>query len=136
MTPEQNPPTMVDFNKAIFPGLETDRSAWGDPSDCGCWTCVSGRVSESNHPWSMPFIVCDLCGNKRCPRATHHDQACTDSNDPQQSGSRYGGKAASPDEPCYCGECPDCRSEGEKYLATLPPGLAQRLRDLRKKEEE
>ena len=35
------------------------------------------------------FIVCPTCGNKRCPRATQHDLACTGSNEPGQAGSDY-----------------------------------------------
>jgi len=35
------------------------------------------------------FIVCPDCGNKRCPKATHHRNACTGSNDAGQTGSRY-----------------------------------------------
>lgn len=36
------------------------------------------------------MILCPDCGCKRCPRATYHGHACTASNDPGQSGSRYG----------------------------------------------
>jgi hypothetical protein len=35
------------------------------------------------------FVVCPDCGNKRCPKATYHDNACTKSNEPGQPGSRY-----------------------------------------------
>lgn len=35
------------------------------------------------------MILCPDCGNKRCPRATHHDYACTGSNEPNQPGSAY-----------------------------------------------
>lgn len=45
----------------------------------------------------MPFdyerprmIVCAICGNKRCPHATDHRNACTNSNEPGQPGSSYG----------------------------------------------
>lgn len=36
------------------------------------------------------FIVCPTCGNKRCPKASAHWQACTGSNEPGQRGSFYG----------------------------------------------
>jgi hypothetical protein len=78
--------TRNDPVAGIFPGATGDRSQWGD---CGCWTCVSERVKASAHPFSMPFIVCPDCGNKRCPKATHHDRACTASNDTDQPGSRF-----------------------------------------------
>lgn len=58
-------------------------------SGCPCFTCTSERVAKSAHPFSMPMCVCADCGNKRCPRATHHDQPCTGSNEAGQVGSRY-----------------------------------------------
>lgn len=61
---------------------------------CGCWTCTSERVAaKDGHALFMPMCVCADCGNKRCPRATQHDQPCTASNEPGQSGSRYGAPA-------------------------------------------
>jgi hypothetical protein len=36
------------------------------------------------------FIVCGECGNKRCPRATWHNNPCSGSNEPEQVGSLYG----------------------------------------------
>ena len=35
------------------------------------------------------MIVCPTCGNKRCPKASDHDLACTGSNEPGQPGSVY-----------------------------------------------
>lgn len=97
---------MNDLHNSLFAGASGAAEAFGlEHLDCGCWTCVSEEVSsrEGAARFSMPFIVCDLCGNKRCPRATHHDNACTQSNDPEQPGSRYGGMknvhpAMSPEE--------------------------------------
>ncbi|MGF4045750.1 hypothetical protein ACX800_09885 [Paenarthrobacter nitroguajacolicus] len=69
---------------------------------CDCYEC-SRRVGEviatsdptadlstriNNNPVNR-MIVCPECGNKRCPRATSHDEECTASNDPGQEGSRY-----------------------------------------------
>jgi hypothetical protein len=34
-------------------------------------------------------IVCPECGNKRCPKASDHHNACTHSNEPGQPGSVY-----------------------------------------------
>lgn len=51
---------------------------------CGrCFDCLapSERVTF--------MVVCPDCGNKRCPKSTHHDNACTGSNKPGQTGSRY-----------------------------------------------
>lgn len=50
---------------------------------CACAKCnpnAAGRM----------MIVCATCGNKRCPHATDHRLACTDSNEPGQAGSSYG----------------------------------------------
>jgi hypothetical protein len=38
---------------------------------------------------SSRMIVCSECGNKRCPKASDHDLACTHSNDSGQPGSIY-----------------------------------------------
>ena len=51
---------------------------------------MSKEVDERGFsPVMYTFIVCPNCGNKRCPRATDHDLACTNSNEPGQEGSRY-----------------------------------------------
>lgn len=38
---------------------------------------------------SRRMIVCEICGNKRCPHATDKELACTNSNEPGQVGSAY-----------------------------------------------
>lgn len=48
--------------------------------DCGCRKC-------NPHAWWL--VVCDICGNKRCPHATDHVLTCTNSNEPGQTGSVY-----------------------------------------------
>lgn len=60
--------------------------------DCGCWECVENVISARPSPENMmyPFIVCATCGNKRCPKAQSHNNECTRSNEPGQTGSaRY-----------------------------------------------
>jgi hypothetical protein len=54
---------------------------------CWCETCRPNTLTGSR------MIVCPVCGNKRCPRATHHDNACTGSNEPGQRGSSWEGVA-------------------------------------------
>lgn len=39
--------------------------------DCGCRVC---------NPRAWWMVVCDKCGNKRCPRAEDHRFECTGSN--------------------------------------------------------
>lgn len=53
---------------------------------CGCHTCRPITL------YDMRMIVCPDCGNKRCPRATWHGHDCTNSNEPGQPGSCYGGR--------------------------------------------
>lgn len=59
------------------------------PANPGCW-CRTCRPMVLN---DMRFVVCPDCGNKRCPRANDHRNACTGSNEPGQEGS------ARPDTP-------------------------------------
>lgn len=51
--------------------------------ECPCATC---------NPDAWWMVVCDDCGNKRCPHATDHALACTRSNDSGQPGSKFGPK--------------------------------------------
>ncbi len=51
--------------------------------DCWCRTCRPVTLND------MRFVVCPECGNKRCPRANDHRNACTGSNEPCQEGSAY-----------------------------------------------
>ncbi|EDE2075061.1 hypothetical protein GBD53_17325 [Salmonella enterica] len=50
---------------------------------CRCRTCRPVTMSD------MRFVVCPDCGNKRCPHANDHRNACTGSNEPGQIGSAY-----------------------------------------------
>jgi hypothetical protein len=60
-------------------------------SECWCYECNKDRKTDSGWPWTMSYmIVCPTCGNKRCPKATDHTLECTNSNEPNQKGSRYG----------------------------------------------
>ncbi|EPR8401862.1 hypothetical protein RE003_002029 [Klebsiella variicola] len=51
--------------------------------DGWCRTCRPVVLND------MRFVVCPDCGNKRCPRANDHRNACTGSNEPGQEGSAY-----------------------------------------------
>ncbi|MCC8228794.1 ead/Ea22-like family protein [Enterobacter mori] len=50
---------------------------------CWCHTCRPVTIS------GMRFVVCPDCGNKRCPHANDHRNACTGSNEPGQEGGAY-----------------------------------------------
>jgi hypothetical protein len=56
---------------------------------CWCYNCLKD-VKENGWPIpSIRMILCPDCGNKRCPKSTDHNMACTNSNAPGQPGSRY-----------------------------------------------
>lgn len=80
------------------------------PSGCTCEAC---------EPHALRMILCARCGNKRCPHATNHRNACTNSNEPGQPGSSYGPPAqpskvvAALESILRCAEsehCPDARA--------------------------
>ena len=53
-------------------------------SECSwCETCHPITLAN------MRMVLCPECGNKRCPKATHHANACTNSNEPGQPGSSW-----------------------------------------------
>ena len=69
-------------------------------SNCNCRKCLQERgemlaygVGSTllNMPGPNPgfygMVVCPTCGNKRCPHATEHNNAGTNSNEPGQPGS-------------------------------------------------
>jgi hypothetical protein len=53
---------------------------------CGCHTC---NPIDASNPDTVYMRLCPDCGNKRCPKATNHTNACTNSNDSNQEGSIY-----------------------------------------------
>lgn len=59
--------------------------------NCGqCYECLKDKTDESGLPLtSTRMILCPVCGNKRCPKATDHQNKCTGSNATNQKGSRY-----------------------------------------------
>ena len=72
---------------------------YGTPTACPCSDCDEKRrkaALDAGGDWSAYLsrfmILCPTCGNKRCPHATNHANACTGSNDYGQQGSNYGGQ--------------------------------------------
>lgn len=55
-------------------------------AECQCIRCLHDR---SDYLALARFIVCQKCGNKRCPHSDWHGNECTKSNEPGQPGSRY-----------------------------------------------
>jgi len=74
---------------------------------CGCYSCVSAVIEKRPFPENMmyPFIVCADCGNKRCPKASSHLNACTRSNEPGQQATVMVSETPIPPELCGVGGC-------------------------------
>lgn len=90
----------VDFVPTSFPGefefeasgfVGVSSTATGDNVLATCWCrhCLDEPSMGLNNPALQRMILCPTCGNKRCPRASNHDHACTGSNEPGQKGSVY-----------------------------------------------
>lgn len=64
-------------------------------NNCQCIQCLRDRNEGAEFggifiPEEMQrMIVCQICGNKRCPHSTNHRNDCTGSNDNGQPGSIY-----------------------------------------------
>lgn len=66
------------------PATDGSSQAQGAPlAGCGCQACRPITLSD------MRMVLCEICGNKRCPHAANHLQECTGSNEPGQPGSAY-----------------------------------------------
>lgn len=58
---------------------------------CGCSACLDelDNFLEPTEAMARFMVLCPECGNKRCPKAAHHENQCTGSNEPGQPGSTY-----------------------------------------------
>jgi len=61
--------------------------------ECVCHRCIKEKDLKAPggvFPLSSSrMILCPVCGNKRCPKASDHRLACTGSNEPGQDGSIF-----------------------------------------------
>jgi hypothetical protein len=65
-------------------------NGYKEETKCWCFECLKDYKAENGLPVILSrMILCPDCGNKRCPKATNHRLACTNSNDSGQQGSRY-----------------------------------------------
>ena len=55
-----------------------------DEGKCSCRKCIETN-DGSIFGWAV-FVVCQKCGNKRCPKASDHRMKCTGSNELNQVG--------------------------------------------------
>jgi hypothetical protein len=92
------------------------RAAAARRKACWCETCRPITLTD------MRMVLCPDCGNKRCPRATSHENACTGSNEVGQKGSSW--EHVRPFENCQFRECDlpgQCREEGACHHPTAGP---------------
>lgn len=82
----QNVADAIRETEAAHPELKNDvaftrMGTWDkNENGCGCHAC---------NPRAAWFVVCDVCGCKRCPHATAHELDCSGSNLSGQKGSRW-----------------------------------------------
>lgn len=102
---ELKEPPQVHLNTTKSAPQPAPAHAREEPERCGCRACLTELDKTSPHHTGLPrnsmtFVVCATCGNKRCPKASDHRHACTNSNEPGQAGSVYGDpNAAAPPAP-------------------------------------
>lgn len=72
-----------DFREISNSSTKHFRESAETSTKCWCYTCRPVTMTD------MRFVVCPECGNKRCPHANDHRNACTGSNEPGQEGSAY-----------------------------------------------
>lgn len=99
-------------------GLSEQLGAWIAPN-CWCHTC---RPVRSWPPGDMRMVLCPDCGNKLCPHANDHRNACTGSNEPGQPGSAYPGLSFCP----HCGQDAQGWTHGDLVRGwRMKPGLKE-----------
>jgi len=71
------------FQKLLdrIPKPDHNSDEWRTENPC-CIACWGFKPQTT-------MILCPKCGNKRCPKATDHNNRCTASNEPGQDGSAY-----------------------------------------------
>ena len=86
---------------------EEYKTSWGGPN-CDCHKCRGDKIQtirkeldldsttmtaelfeRINNEVQVKMVLCPICGNKRCPKASDHRLDCTNSNDVGQTGSVY-----------------------------------------------
>lgn len=90
--------TYADSGQRLADGTEvwTMGGVIDSNDNCECHRCIkeNGLTVDIAPGWAVPLsttkmILCPVCGNKRCPKASDHRLACTGSNAPGQDGSVY-----------------------------------------------
>ena len=79
---------LTERGAEAWAGVDAHALRVGREPRCWCLTCRPMRMDD---PHSIRMALCPTCGNKRCPKANDHRNACTNSNEPGQPGSAYPG---------------------------------------------
>lgn len=98
LNPDRSPSALFhqrrDCAEAIRAALSAPATT--TPEQCWCRTCRPITQADNR------MVLCPDCGNKRCPKATDHRNACTGSNEPGQPGSSYPTvPATAPEQPAW-----------------------------------
>lgn len=85
--PKIRGPRYIDDFKGIWWRIEEPGES---KKPCKCRQCLRDRDERKpDMAETGIFIVCEWCGNKRCPHATDHRLECHRSNESGQKGSVY-----------------------------------------------
>lgn len=88
LAPEHHAQETSPAPEASF--VETFRRSPRRVAEPDCIKCADGKTDSHGLPLTaFRMFVCPECGNKRCPKASDHELACTGSNEPGQPGSIY-----------------------------------------------
>lgn len=81
----------AEYDAAMKKADSGRRESVDGVSGCTCEQCLPqpSFADITAGRGAMRMILCQTCGNKRCPHATDHRNACTGSNLPGQPGSSY-----------------------------------------------
>ncbi len=77
-TPEKEAARIAAGN-AWLADFHRETAALTDKPGCWCETCRPVTVAD------MRMVLCPTCGDKRCPHATNHENACAGSSEPCNS---------------------------------------------------
>lgn len=75
--------SMAYRHPTIEQALERHRKHFQNVDVCWCHKCRPRTINTDR------MTLCPECQNKRCPKASDHELACTGSNEPGQPGSIY-----------------------------------------------
>ena len=78
-------PTNKDYEDALRAKRVSQLTATLEQPAQQCWCTTCRPITMAD----MRFVVCPDCGNKRCPKANDHRNACTNSNAVGQKGSSW-----------------------------------------------